>query len=454
VRHARRSHSGLLTAFAGTLCLGGHASALPDATSPPQAHFRLANGLEVVVEENHREPHVAVLVSYDIGTRDEPLGYGSLAHLVEHLTFRRSRHLEDYRALELLERAGCERMNGETYDDRTLYYAVVPSKALALALWIESERMGFTLETFDQKAVDHERDVLRAEIGIKHDARRRLLAHVATALYGAKHPYAGQVDPERDLDDLTLRDTQFFFQSGYRPDNAHLVIVGDVTLADGRALAERYFGGLANPATARAARRTLTPARAHGTRLVYRSREFTSFLLTAYRAPANGTRAHVAAELLAYALQFILKPKLVDQQRVALGMHVGLEDTGVDSHFVIRMVPRAGVGFEELETALRVTLAGVTEERLRDALREARAGLVEEGWVMLENPLARARAHVEALAFEGHPSDPDARIKALMGLTVTDLMPLLASFKDPLVVAEMLHDRDVGPAGGVEVFEP
>src|SRR5689334_23000977 len=107
----RRRHWGTRAALAGTLLWSGHGLALPEATSPPVEHFKLPNGLEVVIEENHREPHVAVLVSYDIGTRDEPDGYSSLAHLVEHLTFRRSRHLEDYRSFELLERAGCERIN-------------------------------------------------------------------------------------------------------------------------------------------------------------------------------------------------------------------------------------------------------------------------------------------------------------------------------------------------------
>ena len=428
--------------------------ALPPATTPPIEHFKLANGLEVVIEENHREPHVAVLVSYDIGTRDEPDGYSSLAHLVEHLTFRRSRHLEDYRSFELLERAGCEGMNGETYDDRTLYYEVVPSKSLPLALWIESERMGFTLETFDEKALEHERDVLRAEIGTRHHGHSRLMAHVATALYGAHHPYARGGDPGRDLDDLALRDTQYFFQRGYRPDNAHLVIVGDVTLADGHALAERYFGDLANPATQRPVRQPLTPASAHGTRIVYRSNEYGSLLVTDYRAPARGAREYWAGRLLAYALRFILKTKLVDQQRVALSFHVDLDDTAIDSHFVFQLLPRAGVGFEELESALRVTLAHVTQEELRAALREARAGLIEHEWLAMEHPLSRARAHVEALAHDGHPSNPEERILALGKLTVADLTPLLRTFGNPLVIAEKLHDRYVGPAGAVEVFEP
>ncbi|HEX5102010.1 MAG TPA: pitrilysin family protein [Polyangiaceae bacterium] len=428
--------------------------ALPEATSPPVDHFKLPNGLDVVIEENHREPHVAVLVSYDIGTRDEPDGYSSLAHLVEHLTFRRSRHLPDYRSFELLERAGCERMNGETHDDRTLYYAVVPSKALPLALWIESERMGFTLEAFDEKAIEHERDVLRAELGLRQSGHRRLMGLVATALYGEQHPYGDHGDPSRDLDDLTLRDTQYFFQRGYRPDNAHLVIVGDVSLADGHALAERYFAGLANPATPRPVRRTVTPASAHGTRIVYRSREYSSLLLTDYRAPPRGTPAYLAARLLTYALRFILKPKLVDQQRVALALDVDLDNTAIDSHFVFQMIPRAGVGFEELESALRATLAHITVENLRDALREARAGLVEHEWLTMEHPLARARAHVDSLAYEGHPSNPRERIQALGELTVADLAPLLATFANPLVIAEKLHDRYVGPSGSVEVFEP
>lgn len=403
----------------------------------------------MLVEENHREPHVAVLVSYDIGARDEPAGYASLAHLVEHLTFRRSRHLTDYRGVELLERAGAEVMNGETHADRTLFYTVVPSKALPLALWLESERMGFTLETFDAEAVEHERGIIRAEVRSSLTGTAQLLAHTATALYGAGHPYASHADPVEDLDDLTLRDTQSFFQRGYRPDNAHLVIVGDVTLADGRALAERYFGGLANPKSARAARRPLTPASARRTRIHYRSPEYSSFLCVAYPAPARGTRAHVAAELLAFALRFILAHELA-----AVYVNVQLVDTAADSQFVIQATPRQGVTLRALEDALGTALATLTKERLVDALREARGGLIEREWLALENPLRRARDHVETLSLEGHPADTALRIHALAEATAADLAALLPSFAQPLVIAEKSHDRNVGFDGSVEVSTP
>jgi zinc protease len=435
------------------LSLAAHAAAEAGAASPPEAHFRLANGLDVLIEENHREPRVAVLVSYDVGSRDEPEGYSSLAHLVEHLTYRRSRHLKDYAGLELLGRAGVQTMNGETHDDRTLYYAVVPSKALPLALYLESERMGFTLESFDEASFAHEREVIRAEVQSKAP-ELRLRALILTALYGAAHPYTRNPDALRNLNDLGLRDAQSFFQRGYRPDNAHLVVVGDVTLDAGRALVERYFGALANPVAPRDSRVPVAPARALGVHVTYRSHSYASVFVAAYRAPFYGSRAHLAAELLERALRTLLTAVLVDQQRLALYLKFELADRDDDSQFVVEATPRQGVSYERLEDALQATLARVTPERLASVLREARSGLLEQEWMRLEDPLARAHAHVEALAFDGRPYAADERIHRLLGLTEADLAPLLESFSRPLAVVELVHDGGVGDAGVVEVSNP
>jgi len=438
----------------GLLCLGGHASATPAATSPPQAHFRLANGLDVLIEEDHREPHVAVLVSYDVGTRDEPKGYASLAHLVEHLTFRRSRHLHDYAGIELLERAGAENMNGETHADRTLYYAVVPSKALPLALWIESERMGFTLEAFDQSTFDHERSVIRAEVDSKQNEYTRFGSHFLNALYGERHPYAEPLYPAQDLDDLTLKNAEWFFQHGYRPDNAHLVIVGDVGIADARTLAERYFGGLVNPAAPRGPRPPLAPARTTGAHLTYLTPARVSFFFVAYPAPRYGSQAHVAARLLVQALNALLAPVLVDQRRLALFLNIELNDDALDSQFLLRAAPREGVTLAELDAAVRSALAQVTREQIAGVFHEVRAQLLEHEWMMLENPLERARAHVESLAFDGRPYDSAAEIRALLALTDADLVPVLHHFAKPLLVAEMQHDPGVGSIGGAHLSQP
>jgi predicted Zn-dependent peptidase len=442
-----------LAVAACALLLSVPAAADGAATSPSEAHFRLSNGLDVLIEENHREPHVAVVVAYDVGARDEPEGYASLAHLVEHLTYRRSRHLKDYAGLELLGRAGVQTMNGETRDDRTLYYAVVPSKALPLALFLESERMGFTLEAFDEASFDHEREVVRAEAQSKA-VGHRINSLILTALYGADHPYFKPASPVQDLDELRLRDAQWFFQHGYRPDNAHLILVGDITLGAGRALAERYFGGLVNPALPLAPRRPLAPARASGVRVTYRSHDYTSLVVAAYRAPSYGSRAHLAAELLLRALGTLVTSELVDHERLALFLKVELNDTAIDSQFLFETSPRQGVSLESLETALGQVLAKLTPERLASVLHQARSALLEHEWMTLEDPLARARAHVEALAFDGRPYDAEQRIHTLLGLTEADLTPLLASFSRPLVVVDTLHDGSVGNAGVVEVTTP
>ncbi|WP_437904406.1 insulinase family protein [Sorangium sp. So ce327] len=160
------------------------------------AHFRLANGLEVLLEEDHRQPTVAVLVAYEIGSRDDPRGYSQLAHLVEHMTYRGSRHMKPFDALSLLERAGVHRMNGVTSPDYTAYYALAPAAALPLALWIESERMAFTLERFNEQALTLEQKIVRNELLMNDGIEGMFRRHTWRAIFG---PADASSHPSRPL---------------------------------------------------------------------------------------------------------------------------------------------------------------------------------------------------------------------------------------------------------------
>jgi zinc protease len=209
--------------------------------------YSLANGLSVVLEEDHRLPRVAVHVSYRVGALDDPPGYASLAHLVEHLTFRGSRHVPAPGSLALYKRLGATTTQGTTGLLETSYFFVLPAEQLENALWIESDRMAFALEKIDGPTLELERAIVSQELRLRQRTTQPYSDHVMRALFPAGHAYHPQASELEDLKTIQLRHVQRFMQEFYRPDNATLVIVGDFNAAHTKALVAQYFGPIVPP---------------------------------------------------------------------------------------------------------------------------------------------------------------------------------------------------------------
>jgi zinc protease len=209
--------------------------------------YSLANGLSVVLEEDHRLPRVAVHVSYRVGALDDPPGYASLAHLVEHLTFRGSRHVPASGSLALYKRLGATTVQGMTGPLETNHFFVLPAEHLENALWIESDRMAFALEKLDGPTLELERAIVSQELRLRNRGTRLLFEHLQRALFPAGHAYHPQGSELEALKTIQLRHAQRFMQEYYRPDNATLVIVGDFDPVRAKALVARYFGPIVPP---------------------------------------------------------------------------------------------------------------------------------------------------------------------------------------------------------------
>ena len=207
--------------------------------------FTLPNGLDVIVHEDHSLPVAAVNVWYHVGSKDEEAGRTGFAHLFEHVMFEGSEH-HNRSYFDPLQKVGAN-LNGSTTPDRTNYWEAVPSNYLELALWLESDRMGFLLEALDQKRFDVQRDVVKNERRQSYENRPYGMAHMLLqpAVFPAPHPYSWTTigDPE-DLDAATVDDIKAFFRRFYTPSNASLAIAGDVDTDGVRRLVERYFGDL------------------------------------------------------------------------------------------------------------------------------------------------------------------------------------------------------------------
>src|SRR5437016_4593312 len=222
------------------------------AASLPQISFekyQLPNGLTVILSEDHRAPVVGVDLWYHVGAVDERPGRSGFAHLFEHLMFQGSKHLhgDERTVFAVLERNGATNLNGSTDWDRTNYFETMPSDRLELALWLESDRMGFLLDTVDQTKLDTQRDVVRNERrqSIENVPYGRAEERLVQLLFPEAHPYYGYViGSHADLMAASLADVQDFFRTYYAPNNASLAIVGDFRPAEVKPLVEKYFGPL------------------------------------------------------------------------------------------------------------------------------------------------------------------------------------------------------------------
>jgi predicted Zn-dependent peptidase len=213
--------------------------------SIPYSTFTLKNGLKVVVHEDHKAPVVALSVWYHVGSKDEPAGRTGFAHLFEHLMFGGSEH-SDTSWFGPMQSMGATDLNGTTNYDRTNYFETVPKAALERALFMESDRMGHLLPAVTQQKLDIQRGVVQNEKRGDDNQPGGLLQYsIQQTLYPASNPYHHTViGSMSDLDHASLEVVKDWFRTHYGPNNAVLVLAGDITTAEVRPLVEKYFGDI------------------------------------------------------------------------------------------------------------------------------------------------------------------------------------------------------------------
>lgn len=218
-----------------------------DIESPEIEVYTLANGLTVMLHRDPRLPLVHVDLTYRVGALHEAPGKGGLAHLFEHMMFQGSAHVPRGQHHGLLQSRGALEVNAVTTFDQTRYFETVPRHELALALWLEADRMGFFLDALDPVALENQKRVVLNERRERVDDQPYGLASevIAQHFYGPSHPYAGNVIGSADeIDAVTLEDVRAFYLAHYGPGNAALAIAGDFEVPEAKALVERYFGSL------------------------------------------------------------------------------------------------------------------------------------------------------------------------------------------------------------------
>ena len=352
-----------------------------DNATLPYTKRTLSNGLDVIVHEDHHVPIVAVNVWYHVGSKNERPGMTGFPHLFEHLMFEGSAH-HNTGYFPPIQRAG-GLLNGSTNTDRTNYWEVVPTSAIDLALWMESDRMGYLLPAVTSERFETQRDVVLNERRQNYENRPygfALMAIVA-ALFPEQHPYnwptIGSVD---DLRAMRLEDVQAFFRTYYHPSNASLTLAGDIETERAFDLAAQYFGDL--PGGPRPAPVRASAELRREVRLLLEDRVEMPRLYMAWLSPAmyaeGDAEMDLAGDLLANGKTSRLYRTLVYERRVALDVSAYQSSRELGGFFLLVATAAPGQSLAEIETLIGIELQA----------------LVESG--SSESEMERARAQVEA----------------------------------------------------------
>src|SRR5437870_732500 len=366
-------------------------AAKPAPLETPQLKFekyKLENGLDVILSEDHRLPLVAVNLWYHVGPANELPGRTGFAHLFEHMMFEGSRHVPGNAHFHFLEAAGASDINGTTDFDRTNYYETLPSNQLALALWLESDRMGYLPDKLDQANLSNQQDVVRNErrqsmenapYGIVEEGMFHLL-------YPKGHPYYGDVmGSHEDIQSAKLEDVRNFFRLYYAPNNASLAIVGDFQPERARELVEKYFGPLKRgdnvPRITAKTPPITSERRAVIQDNVQLPRVYEAWLTSPIFKPGDA-EADLAATVLGGGKSSRLYKKLVYEKQIALDVAANQQSLMLGSEFQVQATARPEVKPEDLEKAVNTELEafrtnGPTEEELQRARNVLESRVIE-----------------------------------------------------------------------------
>lgn len=361
-------------------------SAAPQATADlpalvaqvkiPFERFQLDNGLTVIVHEDRKAPVVGVAVWYNVGSKDEPKGQTGFAHLFEHLMFNGSENAPaDY--FQYLAEMGATDYNGTTNFDRTNYFQTVPRPALERALWLESDRMGYLLGAVTQEKLDNQRGVVQNEKRQGDNQPGGLVFYeILRTLFPEGHPYHHSViGSMADLDAASMDDVRKWFTDKYGPNNATLVMAGDVSAAEAKVLAEKYFGPIARgPVNTPAAAEI--PTLSENVRTVMKDQVAATSVTRYWPVPgitsADLTALSVGADVLGGLASSRLDEVLVRDEQLAVGVSANNSDFQRVGFLSVRATVKPGVELATLEARLdQLVDQFITEGPTEDEVRRA-----------------------------------------------------------------------------------
>ncbi len=396
----------------------------------PIERFTLANGLRVVLSEDHATPIAAVNLWYHVGSANEREDRTGFAHLFEHMLFQGSEHVAANEHFELVQRAGGT-LNGSTWLDRTNYFETVPAHQLELALWLEADRMGRLLPAMTQEKLDTQRDVVKNERrwSVDNQPYGTWWERLPALCFPPEHPFHHSlIGSMEHLTAASLEDVADFFRTYYTPDNAVLSIVGDFEPATARAFVEKHFGGIARGAGRPPLRPMDVPARFGGWRReTVEDAVVSSRVFLAFRAPPFGAHTWYAASLLGAVLGSgdgsRLQRALVREQAIASDASAFTFDLSKGSDLLICDVTgRPGVSAEALEAAVVAEVDRARREGLTPAECARAMALAETSWVVaLQSAAGRADRLSQYATYFGDAARLNTELARYRALTAAEV---------------------------------
>ena len=412
------------------------------ATGPPEtptlrvpvSTFTLANGLRVVVHEDHAVPLVAVNIWYHVGSGREVKGRSGFAHLFEHMLFKGSAHVGDDQHFAIVQEAGGT-LNGSTNTDRTNYFELVPANFLETALWLESDRMGFLAEALTQAKLDNQRDVVKNERRQNYENRPYGMTsiRVGELLYPADHPYHWPtIGYQEDLTAASLDDVRNFFSQWYNPNNACLVIAGDVRSAEAKRLVTKYFGDL--PAGPKPAPFTVPQASLDADRReVIEDRVTLPQLSLAWHTvplwAKDDAALDVAAEILAQGKSSRVYQRLVYHEQSAQSVSAFQSSRELAGAFQVSAQAREGFNLSQMETAIMEEVARLAKDGpTADELTAARNGAEARSVYGIQSALGKADRINGYMTFRGRPDLFNEQLDNVRRVTADDVKRVVSTY--------------------------
>jgi zinc protease len=398
----------------------------------------LDNGLDVLLHEDRACPIVAVNLWYHVGSKNERPGHTGFAHLFEHLMFEGSQHY-DGGYFQPLQGAGAA-LNGSTNADRTNYWEVVPSNALDLALWMESDRMGFLLPALTEAKFSNQRDVVLNERRQNYENRPYGLAAMAmlAALYPPDHPYHWTTIGEiADLEAVRLDEVHAFFRRYYHPANASIALAGDIETGSALALVNEYFGSI-EPGPA------VDPVRADATipgevRLRLEDRVELPRLYIAWLSPAmfaaGDADLDLATDLLANGKTSRLYKRLVFDERIATDVSAGQNSREIGGFVQVTATAAPGHSLPEIERVILDEIARLAADGPTDVEIERGRMQAESQFVYRLQTVGGFGGKSDQLnaynVFMGDPAYFDRDLARYYAVTAASLRHGVAQYLDP-----------------------
>ncbi len=350
--------------------------------------YTLPNGLVVILSEDHRLPLVSTNIWYHVGPANEVPGRTGFAHLFEHMMFEGSKHVPGNSHIRFLEGAGASDLNGTTDFDRTNYFETLPSNQLELALWLESDRMGYLPDKLDQASLTNQQDVVRNERrqNIENSPYGIVEEGVYHLLFPKSHPYHADVmGSHADIQAAKLEDVRNFFKLYYAPNNASLAIVGDFDPAQAKQFVEKYFGPLKRGAPVPKITAVTPPITAERRAVIHDQvelpRVYMAWLTSSIFKPGDAD-ADLASEILGGGKSSRLYKKLVYEKQIALDVSASQQSLILGSVFEVVVTARPGHTADEMEKAVDEELAafrknGPTAVELERARNGIETGMIQ-----------------------------------------------------------------------------